>query len=58
MAGGQRSESGVPAEQIRAEQQESARRSKESARRMARPVKFAANAISAVWTALLAITCS
>jgi len=58
MAGGQRNESGVSAEQIRAEQHESARRSQESARRVARPVNFAANAILAVWTALLAITCS
>jgi hypothetical protein len=48
---------GVSAEQIKAEQEKSARRSQASAKRIARPVKLIANVFGWIWTALVA-TCS
>lgn len=51
------SQRGVSAEQIKAEQEESARRSQASVKRIARPMKVIANVCGWIWTALVT-TCS
>ena len=46
---------GVNAKQIRSEQQDAMKRSRASARQLARPVNVVANLVMAVWTILKAV---
>jgi hypothetical protein len=46
---------GASAEQIRSEQQDALKRSRASARQLARPVNLVTNLVMAVWTILKAV---